>query len=256
MTRAFDDGAAMGTKPVDLPDRRHFGGILLDLWGTLLPFTDEAARKQNLSEMALILGVDPTRFTTLWIDSIGERCLGSLGSLEATVERFAVELGGRPSSDAIRQAVRRRMEFSKTMHDIVDPILPSLDALQRAGFRLAIVSDSTEETVRLWTETRLFPRFELAVFSFVEGTCKPDPRMYSRALDGLGLAPTACAYVGDGGSRELTGAESVGLAAFQYRFPDQNRNAPRFDEDVNWKGTQLRDLRELLPFAPRQRAEP
>ena len=234
---------------------RDLDAILLDLWGTLLPYADESAREQNLCEMARTLDVDPTRFTTAWIDSIGERCLGTLGSLETTIKRFAVELGGQPSPAAIRRALDLRIEFSRYTHDRVEPILPALDALRRAGFRLAIVSDSTEETVRLWPETRLSTRFELAVFSFVEGTCKPDPRMYGRALSGLGLPAARCAYVGDGGSRELTGAESVGLTAFRYRYPDQNREAPRFDEDVDWRGTKLEDLRELLSFAPRRASE-
>ncbi len=246
MSATRDDG----TNP------REFDAILIDLWGTLLPYADETARERNLAEMAWAMDVDPTGFTMAWIDSIGERCRGSLGSLEATIERFARALGGRPSSDAIRQATELRLDFSRSTLDRVEPILPGLDALRRSGFRLAIVSDSTEETARLWRETRLSSRFDLAVFSFEEKVCKPDPRMYAKALSGLGLPPVRCAYVGDGGSRELTGAESVGLTAFQYRYPDQSRDVPRFDEDVHWRGTQLADLRDLLAFAPRRAREP
>ncbi len=231
-------------------ERPRFDAILVDLWGTLLPYADEHAREQNLGEMARVLGVDPARFTTDWIDSIGERCLGTRGSLERTVEQMALAQGIRPSPDAVRQAIQLRLQFSRVTHDQVEASLPALDALRTAGFRLALVSDSTEETVRLWPATRLSARFEVAVFSFVERTCKPDARMYARALAGLGLPATHCAYVGDGGSRELTGAEAMGLTAFQYRYPDAQRDAPRFDEDVHWRGTRLKDLRELLPFAP------
>ncbi len=231
-------------------ERRRFSAILIDLWGTLLPYADESARQRNLAEMGRTLGVDPEKFTADWIHSIGARCLGSLGSLERTVEQMAITQGARPSTEAVRRAVELRMEFSRTTHEQVELSLPALDALRAAGFRLAIVSDSTEETVRLWPETRLSTRFEVAVFSFSEGTCKPDPRMYARALEGLALPPTRCAYVGDGGSRELTGAEAMGLTAFKYRYPDDQRDAPRADEDLHWRGTRLEDLRELLRFAP------
>lgn len=234
-----------------LAGSRHFDAVLLDLWGTLLPYADEAARRLNLAQMGNILRVDPRKFTSDWISTIGERCLGSLGSLEDTIEQFAVRQGVRPTPDSVRQALELRLTFSRVILDQVDPILPAVDALRHAGFHLAIVSDSTEETVRLWPETRLSSRFETAVFSFDEGTCKPDSRMYVRALERLGLSPKSCAYVGDGASRELTGAEAVGLTAFQYRYPDENREAPRFDEDVKWAGPRLADLRDLLKFAPK-----
>ena len=234
----------------DEEGHRRFEGVLLDLWGTLLPYAEESARRENLAEMARILEVDPTKFTNHWISTIGERCLGRLGSLEATIELLATRLGGHPSSETVDRALELRMEFSRVTLDRGEPLLPALDALRSGGFRLAIVSDSTEETVRLWPETRLSSRFETAVFSFVEGACKPDPRMYSRALERLGLSPADCLYVGDGGSRELTGAEAVGLTARKYRYPDEHRDAPRFDEDSHWRGPSLTDLRDLLALGP------
>lgn len=243
----------MTTAREGAPGPVRFDAILCDLWGTLLPYADETARERNLAEMAQILAVDPGKFTTDWIGTIGERCLGSLGSLERTVEQLAIAQGARPSSEAVHRAVELRLQFSRDSHDQAGPCLAALDALRAAGFRLAIVSDSTEETVRLWPGSQLSSRFELAVFSFNERVCKPDPRMYARALDGLHVAPARCAYVGDGGSRELTGAEAMGLTAFKYRFPDAHRDAPRFDEDVHWRGPALTDLRDLVRFAPAPR---
>lgn len=241
----------MPTQPLNPPTRpSQFEAILIDLWGTLLPGADDGERRRNLEEMAQVLDVNPSAFVSRWTDSIGERCLGSLGSLEQTIEHLAVALGARPSPNAVREALEIRMGFQRVLHNQAGPCLPALDALRAAGFRLAIVSDSSEETVRLWPESHLSPRFEVAVFSCVEGTCKPDPRMYRRALGTLGLAPSKCAYVGDGGSHELTGAEAVGLTAFKYRFPDVHQDDARFNEDTAWRGTRLVDLRELLRFAP------
>jgi putative hydrolase of the HAD superfamily len=240
----------------DRTAHRSFDAVLVDLWGTLLPYADENEREQNLAEMARILGVEPDPFVEAWIGSISERCLGSLGSLEDTVRRFALAQGVRASADEVERAVRCRLEFARLTLDESGPVLGAVDALRRAGLRLAIVSDSTEETVRLWPQTRLSPRFEHAVFSFTERTCKPDPRMYLRALGALDLTPSRVAYVGDGGSRELTAAEGVGLTAFKYRFPDAKQDVPRFDEDVHWRGPRLADLSELVPFAPRPRREP
>ncbi len=40
---------------------------------------------------------------------------------------------------------------------------------------------------------------------------KPDPRMYRHVIDGLGVDPTRCLYVGDGGSNEHWGAAQHGM---------------------------------------------
>jgi putative hydrolase of the HAD superfamily len=124
---------------------------------------------------------------------------------------------------------------------------PGLDALIRAGRPLAVVSDCSVETPRLWSSTQLGQRIQATVFSCVEGIYKPDPRMYGRGLQLLGLPAERCAFVGDGGSRELTGAAAVGLRAFQYRFPgDEGLPDARYDPDTEWRGPILQDLRDLL----------
>jgi putative hydrolase of the HAD superfamily len=243
-----------GDEPV--PGEGRFDAVLIDLWGTVLPYADESDRRENLAEMARILGADTERFTEAWIRSIGDRCLGSLGTLEETVGGFARDQGVEPTREAVARAVRCRLEFSRGSLDSAGPVLPALDALRRAGLRLAIVSDSTEETVRLWPESPLATRFDHTAFSFDLKSCKPDPRMYRSALEALAVRPSRVAYVGDGGSRELTGAEAVGLTAFMYRFPDLHQEARRFDEDVEWRGTRLTDLRKLLALNRTSRPAP
>ena len=43
---------------------------------------------------------------------------------------------------------------------------------------------------------------------------KPDPHIYELACRRLGVRPEDAAFVGDGGSNELAGAEEAGLTAF------------------------------------------
>jgi putative hydrolase of the HAD superfamily len=40
---------------------------------------------------------------------------------------------------------------------------------------------------------------------------KPEPEIYEHALRKLGLDPSVCIFVGDGGSNELEGARAAGL---------------------------------------------
>jgi putative hydrolase of the HAD superfamily len=222
-------------------------GVLIDLYGTLVPAVSRRNRASHLHAMAKILGVDPVGFENDWAGSIEERVFGHLGSLEQTVVAITGRQGVRPAADDIRRAVEIRLAFSRSTLDSCGPVLPGLDALGEAGLRLAVVSDCSEETARLWRSSLLGERIRATVFSCTEGVCKPNPTMYRLALERLGLPAGRCAYVGDGGSRELTGATAMGLAAYQYSFPgDEGEPDARYDPDTEWRGPVIRDLRELL----------
>lgn len=237
----------MVSGPGTTRSQKPFTGVLLDLYGTLVPAGPRQSRGPHLHEMARILDIDPVIFEKDWNGSFGERVSGRLGSLEETIRRIANRQGADPSPTAVLRALDVRLAFSRAQLDSCTPVLPSLDLLRRAGARLAVVSDCSEEPVLLWPTCELSARIEATVFSCREGFCKPDPRMYRRALDRLGLRPDQCAFVGDGGSRELTGAEEVGLTAFLYRFPDDPVGVdPRYDPDTQWRGVTLQDLGELL----------
>lgn len=223
-----------------------FRGVLLDLFGTLVPASNREARLPHLFAMAKAVGADPARFEHDWSDS-DARFTGSLGSLEETIRRLAARQAVDAASPAVDRAAAIRLEFSRRALEAAEPVLPALDALREAGLRLALVSDTSDETPRLWPQVPLSRRFDAAVFSCEVGFCKPDPRMYQRALEGLGLRASDCAYVGDGGSHELTGATAVGLRSYFYRFPGQPATPEyRFHPETDWNGPVLRDLRELL----------
>ncbi len=224
-----------------------FSGVLLDLYGTLVPTGSKSERMPHLFEMAKALGVSPSAFEQRWTETFDERARGAFGPTAETLERLARELGAYPSGEGIDRAVRVRQEFTREILRSSDPLLPDLDVLRKAGLRLALVTDTSEETPRLWRETPLSRRFDATVFSCEEGFRKPDPRMYATALRRLDLSARECAYVGDGGSRELTGARAVGLSPFLYRFPGEDPgSAFRIDAEEDWGGPRLATLRDLL----------
>jgi putative hydrolase of the HAD superfamily len=230
--------------------RPAFAGVLVDLYGTLVAAGPKSSRAPHLHQMARILDVDPVRFERDWSGCFAERMTGSLGSLEETVRSIAGRQGVDPPPARVSQALEARLTFTRAHLEACGPVLPGLDSLRAAGIRLAVVSDCSEESARLWPSSTLGRRIGTTVFSCIEGFCKPDPRMYRRALERLGLSAARCAYVGDGGSRELTGAESVGLTAFLYRFPDDPKEEDvRYDPDTTWTGPTLSDLTDLLTQA-------
>lgn len=89
----------------------------------------------------------------------------------------------------------------------------TLRALRARGFRLAVVSNFSEELPKLLERHGLRPFFESLVVSACVGVTKPDPVLFNIALDRLSAQPEEALYVGDNPEVDLAGAEAIGMAA-------------------------------------------
>jgi putative hydrolase of the HAD superfamily len=91
--------------------------------------------------------------------------------------------------------------------------LSTLQALQR-HYRLGLVSDAQ----RVFSEpelqmTGLEPLMEVIIISSDHWFNKPDPRMFTMALDQLKLSASQTVYVGDSLPRDIFGAQQAGIYA-------------------------------------------
>jgi len=93
------------------------------------------------------------------------------------------------------------------------------------------------------------------VFSPEMGVRKPHARMYRAARDGLGVSALECLYVGDGGSRELTGAVLAGMHPVLIRVPEEEAQGMyRVDED-HWQGATISSLSQVLDLLGSDRGQ-
>ena len=117
------------------------------------------------------------------------------------------------------------------------------------GYKTALISDCSAETPESWTDTPLESLMDVTAFSCVAGIKKPDPRIYHLACERLGVNPQDCIYVGDGSSRELTGASQVGMHAVlisvAYEEVFDSYDAYR-REARDWKGPVISALSDVL----------
>jgi HAD superfamily hydrolase (TIGR01493 family) len=72
---------------------------------------------------------------------------------------------------------------------------------------------------------------------------KPDPLVFRRALQQLGLQPQEVLHVGDSDIDDVGGAKAAGL-----RVAWLNRNGRPRRPEVPAPDYEIRDLTELLPF--------
>ena len=220
--------------------------VLLDLFNTLVPGGSQADRDCVSKQMADELGVDRDAFASLVRSTFDARTRGRLGDLRETTRWMARNLGGAPSEDSIERATALRVQLTRDLHSKTWAI-PTLSALRSGGMVLGLVSDCSAETPMIWPSTALSPYFQAVSFSCVTGHRKPEPAAYLVASDALGVEPRNCVFVGDGGSRELSGAAALGMTAIRFLPPSFDRGEV-IDNDPSWAGPGITDLFELVTF--------
>ena len=80
---------------------------------------------------------------------------------------------------------------------VIDGVLPMLDALQGRGYRLAIVSNHYACLLDFLRRQGLAPYFDPIIISALVGVEKPNVRIMQLALEALELPAERCLYVGD-----------------------------------------------------------
>ena len=93
-----------------------------------------------------------------------------------------------------------------------------LGALADAGWRLALCTNKLERATRAVIEALgLAPRFAIVLGGDSLPTRKPDPGPLLAALDGLGVAPSRAAMVGDH-ANDILAARRAGMASIFARY--------------------------------------
>ena len=97
----------------------------------------------------------------------------------------------------------------------------------------------------IWRESPLAALVDVAIFSCEVGVRKPNPRIFEIAVDRLETVAERCVYVGDGGSRELTAASTLGMTAVCIRAPHEEPPDDTRIDAREWAGPTISALGEL-----------
>lgn len=91
--------------------------------------------------------------------------------------------------------------------------LPALDALDRAGVAVAVVSNWDCALPEVLAGLGVADRFAAVCTSASVGAAKPDPAIFLHALGILGVPPARALHCGDSPDADCAGARSAGLEA-------------------------------------------
>jgi len=223
--------------------------VIFDLFGTLIYNYSYKEYQSVLGQMASVLTLSFDAFRRLWSETTYERNTGVIRTIEANIEYICEKLGVSVDDTKIRLATKTRYDsVTNTMRPRQDAI-DVLSYLQSQGLKTGLISNCSPDTPLIWKDTPFAPLFDVAVFSSSVGVKKPDPRIYQIAIDQLATKPGNCLYIGNGDSRELTGASQVGMHPVLIRVPDEDSTDAEWEDSTDaeqWEGPVISSLREVL----------
>ena len=200
----------LATRP---PSGAHplIGAVLFDFGGTL--DADGLTWKTRFFRLCREEGlvVAPERFDPVFY-AVDDALVGAIPatlSFRDTVCRLAAgvtrALGGE-------ETVRARVA-SRFIEDALEHLRGNTPLLSRLSrrYRLGIVSNFYGNLTTVCHNAGIRPFFTVIIDSTRVGCLKPDPRIFQRALDELGMAPADAIFVGDSLPRDMAGARAIGM---------------------------------------------
>jgi putative hydrolase of the HAD superfamily len=211
--------------------------VIFDLWDTLVewPVEEGEALKRRV---AAHVGGDPLAFDEAWHASYRASQTGSLAAVYRSLGVPEEHLEGH---------VAARHEFGRRFLRLRDGAREAIAELRRRHVKLGLITVCSEEVPVAWPETELAGLFDAETFSSECGLVKPEPEIYLRTADALGVDAAECLFVGDGANDELAGAERVGMTPVLF-LPEGRE--PMWTHVRGWRGLRVSSVSGVLQLVP------
>jgi len=225
--------------------KKH-GALIFDLFGTLVYPVSQKEHRRMLKEMALTLAISPDDFIHHWTETADARMKGTFRNFRENIEYIYQQIGAIIDQTRISLATRIRLAM------VQNEVVPRADAvevlskLKSEGYKTGLISDCSHEATKVWDNTPFPTFFYTTMFSCMVGITKPNPRIYQLALRQLNIEPRNCIYIGDGGSRELTGASQAGMQAVLLQIPNEVKADMYKIDSEDWDGIVITSLSHVL----------
>lgn len=183
--------------------------VIFDLYETLI--TEWVSRKYLSSQCARELGIDPALFRKMWESHHHAMDTGRLIYRQVLAD-ILTAAGKTPDNALIAACEQKRITGKNDCFTQPDEsVLQMLFSLKQQGLKLALCSNCSADEVEGLFDSPLYPLFDAVILSYQVGLVKPDKQIYLHCANQFSLLPEECLFVGDGGSRELYGAQEAGM---------------------------------------------
>jgi HAD superfamily hydrolase (TIGR01549 family) len=187
--------------------------LALDLWNTLTGCVYPTNPMRRLLEaVAQAGGGDPVRIVS--------ECtmLRPLPGIAAALR--AIE--GRLRAPVLRGQERARFiqlwKRAAACNCVFDDVEPALRRLSRR-FRLGVISNTQSFDMEFWLRSGARRLLQVEILSFEAGRLKPDPPLFGRFAEALGIEPGRILMIGDNSRDDIEGARRAGFQALRIARP-------------------------------------
>ena len=201
-------------------------------YGVEIDWEHYAAARENLYSDAS--GSDPTAHTLL----------GTMRKIVESYYEFVRELGVQEHVEQITWELLQSEHslFAASAATLYDDVVPTLEHLRDAGFKLAIVSNWDTPLDPLTERLGIADYFDAITASHDERvkSAKPDSHIFNYTLAKVGVSAEETVHVGDTYEADIVGARNVGIRPIL--IDRDGTQTGRWDETIQ----SLSELPELL----------
>jgi HAD superfamily hydrolase (TIGR01509 family) len=174
------------------------------------------------------------RFRTAYLSAFFEPGIIEEIEYPAQVRQLLDEFGIAVTDDELQRFLEAEHTAWAPARQLATTSHALLEALRSRGLRLGLVSnafDPPDLLHRDLAELGIAERLDIALFSSEVGRRKPDPEIFQRALDALGVDASAVLFVGDTLASDIAGAAALGMHTCQALWfrADDDPGAPEPD---------------------------
>jgi putative hydrolase of the HAD superfamily len=137
----------------------------------------------------------------------GDGYVGRVAIFTALLSEFPISIPLEVLDEDFKQHAWLTAELYEDARDV-------LSALRNRGLRLGIITNGPSRVQRpKLASTRVLDLVDVALVSGEEECAKPDPVIFHRAAERLGVKPDQCVFVGDHPRIDIEGALGAGMDA-------------------------------------------
>ena len=222
-----------------------FKAIIFDLFGTLVDNFSKKKHDKVLALMAETLSAPYKAFRQAYGSFFSDLYIGKFRSMEEIIAVCCAQIGLFPDDCKINTAAQYRYDFTMKILKPKDEVLLTLQKLKDEGYKIGLITNCGPDVPLLWHTSPLSEHIDLPLFSCTEKIQKPAIEIYKRAHEQLGLPSNVCVYVGDGSSREMTGAKAIGFLPVLKGVDLEDVYDDARPDIIGWQGLSIAEIEEL-----------
>lgn len=186
--------------------------VIFDMFETLI--THYSCPLYFGDQMAADIGISAEEFRRYWSNTDHDRTIGRI-TFDEVIEHILRQTGRYSEELLARIIARRTATKEECFRHLDEGVIPLLEQLKKRGIRIGLISNCFSEEAPVIRRSVLAKYFDAMCLSFELGISKPDPAIFGKCVKLLGVRPSECLYVGDGGSNELEAASQAGMRPLQ-----------------------------------------